>query len=141
MRGFGRILAVVTALTLYGCLAPQNVEMVGVDVKAWSSTESIAYNNHDTLSLRNLNIAIRYNDDFKPTTLPLKIGVITPDVRYFEEVVALQLRHPNTALTVATTESLPYRNRVVLTQKGEYVFAFTPLAEVDGVEAIGIEIK
>ncbi len=141
MRGLGRILVAMVAIVFCGCLAPQNVEMVGVEVESWSSAKSVSYNNSDTLSFRNLNIAIRYNDNFKQAVLPLKIGVTTPDARYFEESVELQLQHPATALTVSTTESLPYRNNVLLNQQGCYTFSFEPQSKVRGVEAIGIELR
>ncbi len=141
MRGMWRVIIGVTATLFCGCLAPQNTQMVGVDMRSWDSVQSIYYDNDDTVSLRNINIAIRYNDDFKQATLPLKITVTTPDARCFEEVVELQLQHPRTALTVATNESLPYRADVLLNQQGAYTFSFEPRSAVRGVEAIGVEIK
>ena len=135
-----RIIIVAVVLLFGSCLAPQNTQMVGVDMRSWDSTKCITYDNSDTLSLRNINITLRYNDNFKQTTLPLKITVTTPDARHFEEVVELPLQHPRTALTVATTESLPYRAEVVLNQKGCYTFSFKPQAAVRGVEAIGVEL-
>ena len=140
MRVLGRIIVAVVAVAFCSCLAPQNTQMVGVDMQSWNNTESAAYDNSDTLSLRNLNIAIRYNDNFKQTILPLKIVVTTPDSRTFEEVVELRVNHPSTALTVATNESLPYRSDVLLNQRGVYTFSFKPQTAVRGVEAIGIEI-
>ena len=136
-----RIVVAVVAVAMCSCLAPQNSLMVGVDMRSWSGAESLTYENSDTLSLRNLNIALRYNDHFKQAILPLKIVVTTPDQRHFEEVVELQLRHPSAALAIATTESVPYRTDVLLSQKGCYTFAFEPQSEVRGVEAIGIEFK
>lgn len=136
-----RIVVVALAMAMYGCLAPQNAEMVCVDMQLWESAESITYDNSDTLSLRNINIALRYNDNFKKATLPLKIAITTPDARLFEETVELQLHHPNTALAVATIESLPYRTNVVLNQKGCYTFSFEPQSAVRGVEAIGVELR
>ena len=141
MKMGSRIVAVILAMAMYGCLAPQNTQMVGVDVQLWDSAECITYDNSDTISLRNLNITLRYNDNFKQTTLPLKVAITTPDARHFEEEVVLALRHPRTALTVATTESLPYRADVLLNQKGLYTFSFEPQTEVRGIEAIGIELK
>ena len=141
MMGVVRILVVVATSILCSCLAPQNVEMVGVDMESWNKADSLVYDNSDTLSLRNLSVAIRYNDNLKRVVLPLKIGVTTPDARHYADTVELQLRHPSTALAVATTESLPYRTNVQLSQKGCYTFSFEPLEEVQGVEAIGIEIK
>lgn len=141
MKGAWRVVVVLTAILFCGCLAPQNTQMVGVDMRSWDSVKSIFYENSDTISLRNINIAIRYNDDFKQATLPLKIAVTAPDTRHFEEVVELRLQHPRTALTVATNESLPYRADVLLNQRGTYTLSFEPQATVRGIEAIGIEIK
>ena len=136
-----RIVVAVVAVAMCSCLAPQNSLMVGVDMRSWSGAESLTYDNSDTLSLRNLAIALRYNDNFKQAVLPLKIGITTPDARHFEEVVELRLSHPSAALTVATTESVPYRTDVLLSQKGDYTFTFEPQTEVQGVEAIGIEFN
>lgn len=136
-----RIVVAVVAVAMCSCLAPQNSLMVGVDMRSWSGAESLTYENSDTLSLRNLAIALRYNDNFKQVVLPLKIGITTPDARHFEEVVELRLSHPSAALTVATTESVPYRTDVLLSQKGGYTFTFEPQTEVQGVEAIGIEFN
>ena len=138
----GRIAIVcLAAVASVACLAPQNSLMAGVDVLGWSETATISHDNTDSLTTRYLNITLRYNDTFTESALPLKVGITTPDARYFEEEVTLQINHPRTALTVATTESLPYRSDVVLAQKGEYIFAFTPLAEVRGIEAIGVEFR
>ena len=136
-----RILVAVLAIAMCSCLAPQNSLMVGVDMRSWSGAESLNYDNSDTISLRNLDIALRYNDNFKQAVLPLKIAVTTPDARYFEEIVELQLQHPSTALSVATTESVPYRADVLLSQKGCYTFTFEPQSEVRGVEAVGIKFR
>ena len=141
MRGGMRIIVAVLAMAMCSCLAPQNTQMVGVDVWSWDSVESVVFDNNDTLSLRNLNITLRYNDNFKQATLPLKVAITTPDARYFEEEIVLTLHHPRTALMVATTESLPYRTNVVLNQKGCYTFLFEPQSAVRGVEAIGVELR
>ena len=141
MRVGARIVATMVAIAMCSCLAPQNSLMVGVDMRSWSGTESLTYENSDTITLRNLAIALRYNDNFNQSILPLKIGVTTPDARYFEESVELHLQHPSTALSVATTECVPYRESVQLNQKGCYTFTFEPQSEVCGIEAIGVEFK
>ena len=138
---WGRIVVIVCAVAFVGCIAPQNAIMVGVDLKSWSKAESIIYENSDTTSLRNLNIALRYNDNFRQTTLPLKVTITTPDARYFEEEVTLQLERPNMAIAVTATESIPYRTDVLLNQSGYYTISFEPLSEVRGVEAIGVEFN
>ena len=135
------ILVALSAVVLSGCLAPENVLMTRVDMHRWDRFESITYENSDTLSLRTLNIAVRYNSEYKPNKLQMMVVVTTPDNRYFEEEVALNLRHPQTAISVTTTESLPYRDSAVLTQKGAYKFYFAPLSEVRGIEAVGIDFR
>ena len=141
MRGVVRAIVIVAAIVFCGCLAHQNALMVGVDMQSCSNTDTLSYDNSDTLSLRNLNIALRYNKNFKEPVLPLRIGVTTPDARYFEETIYLQIEHSRSALVVAKTESLPYRDSVVFRENGAYIFAFTPLDEVRGMEAIGIEFR
>ena len=141
MSHLKRIFIALSAVVLVGCLAPENVLMTRVDMRAWDRFESISYDNDDTLSLRTLNIALRYNSNYKPTTLSMMIIVATPDNRYFEEEVKLQLSHPHRALTVAMTESLPYRDSILLSQRGSYKFSFAPLSEVCGIEAVGIDLR
>ena len=141
MGFLGRIVAIFVTIAFTGCLAPQNAIMVGVDLRAWNKAESLIYENSDTVSLRNLNITLRYNEDFRQTALPLKIAITTPDARYFEEEVTLQLSRPNMAMAITATESIPYRTDVLLNQKGFYTISFEPLSEVRGVEAIGIEFN
>lgn len=141
MKGIKRIFIALSAVLLTGCLAPENVLMTRVDMRAWNQYESITYENSDTISHRTLNIALRYNNNYKPTTLSLMVIVTTPDKRNFEEQVNLNLSHPKSATAITMTESLPYRDSVVLSQSGEYKFWFAPLSEVKGIEAVGIEIK
>jgi hypothetical protein len=139
---FAKFVLVATIAALFtACLAPQNATMVGVDARSWSKRASIIVENNDTVTLRNLNIAIRYNEKMKEVALPLKVTVLTPDSCRFEEVIELPLHHPTTALAVATTESLPYRSQTLLNRRGNYIFSFEPLREISGLEAIGIEFK
>ena len=135
------IMIVAVAIATFSCIVPQNSVMVAVDLPKWSEAKSIVYKNSNTSAQHDLNIAIRYNDNFKETMLPLKIAIVAPDKRMFEDTVSLQLKRPATALTVSTTESRPYRTNIILDQEGEYIFAFKPLTELRGVEAIGIELK
>lgn len=133
------VLAIVAAFT--GCLAPQTTQMTGVDIRSWKSAESVRFDNSDTLSLRNLGIALRYNSNFKVSALPLKLAIMTPDSLFFEDSIVLYPRHPHSALSVATTECLPYRTDVLLNKRGAYTFTFEPYDEVCGMEAIGVEIR
>ena len=135
-----RVVVAVAALVMaFGCITKESTLMTSVDMWHWKSAESISYINEDTLSLRHLNIALRYNKNFAQAKLPLKVTVTAPDARSYSEAVELSLHHPYTAMITATTESLPYRRDVVFQQRGEYIISFEPLAEVRGVQAVGIE--
>lgn len=126
---------------MVSCIMPENSVMVAVDMPTWSEAKSVVYNNSDTSAQHDLNITVRYNDNYNESMLPIKIAILSPDNRIFEEVVSLQLLHPATALTVSTTESRPYRTNILLDQEGDYTFTFKPLTNVRGIEAIGIELK
>lgn len=141
MSRIKRIVIALSAVVLTGCLAPENVLMTRVNMHRWDSFECVTYENSDTLSQRTLNIAVRYNSDYKPNKLQMMVVVTTPDACYFEEEVSLNLNHPQSSISVTTTESLPYRDSVVLAQKGAYKFYFAPLSEVRGIEAIGIDFR
>ena len=136
-----RICVALSSLLLVGCLTPENVLMTDVDMHNWDRFESVTYNNSDTLSLRKLNIAVRYNNDYKPTTLSMMVYVTTPDTLHFEEEITLNIHHPHSGNALATTESLPYRDSILLSRSGDYSFSFAPLDSVCGIEAIGIDIR
>ena len=141
MRRIAHIVLSVVVVALWGCRTTDPARMVGVDIERWSEAATLEYDNRDTLAVRALNIALRYNDTFKASELPLKIAITTPDSLHYEEVVTLELHRPSTALAVATTESLPYRRGVTLNRCGRYTFSVHPLVEVRGMAAIGIEFK
>lgn len=142
MKAAKRLSIVVVAMAvLVGCIAPETTQMTGVSMRAWNSAESLCYTNTDTLLLRSLNIAMRYNNNFKRRALPIKIIVMTPDSLCFVDSITLYPRKPRPTLGLATTECLPYRSNVLLNQKGPYTFTFEPYEEVKGIEAIGVELK
>jgi predicted small secreted protein len=141
MRRIAHIVLWAAMIALSGCNTTDPARMVGVDIEHWSSAATLEYDNCDTTAVRSLNIALRYNDTFKASELPLRIAITTPDSLRYEEAITLELHRPNTALAVATTESLPYRTSVTLNRLGRYTFSFQPLVEVRGMAAIGIEFK
>lgn len=139
MGGRIGIITLITMFLLSACIAPQSAYMASVDARSWHSAEMVTYINSDTLTLRDLNIVLRHNSNFKESVLPLKIVITTPDARYFEEIREVQLQPKSSTSAVATTNSIPYRTNVLLAQKGCYIFSFEPLTEIRGVESIGVE--
>ena len=136
----GALSVAVSLLLLVSCMAPDTAKMASVSPRSWSEPASVVVENVDTLSLRRISIAVRYNSDFDGTMLPLAIKVLAPDGRVFEEEQSFPLRQSGGATVVSVSESLPYRDDVLLSTSGKYMFVFEPRAEVRGVEAIGVEI-
>ena len=139
MRRVG-VLSLLCMLLCVGCMAPHSAEMASVDARGWNEPARIVVENDDTLTLRKLSIALRYNSSFNESQLPLSIRVTAPDGRIFEEKQCFPLNGERSTL-VSEVVSLPYRDEVQLAMRGAYTFEFQPEAELKGVEAIGIEIE
>lgn len=132
---------VLALLLLSGCIAPQPVEMHDVDPRGWAEPVTLVVANDDTLSLRRLSFVVRYDTDFRDDAVELDLNVIQPDAASFSENVLLCPSRPYSPSSVATTETIAYRDNSVLCQRGNYLFTITPLKPVRGVEAIGINIE
>lgn len=134
------LVVIAMALLCVGCLAPRSADMANVDGRCWESAAEIKVENIDTISLRNIAVAIRYNSNFGEATLPLNIKVVAPDGRTFEEPFTLHLEGVKRATTISQSVAIPYRLSALLATNGLYTFIIEPCAVVKGVEAIGVEI-
>lgn len=135
------MLLVSLVVSLGSCIAPQSSYMRCIKGREWKQSVEVRYPNSDTLSLRRLSIAMRYNSKFKADTLAVVVRITAPDGRWFEEPVVLHLSRPYTSASVASVESVLYRVDNRLLQYGDYTFSITPLVAVEGVEAVGVEIE
>ena len=140
MLRIGTILAIILSLICTSCLAPEVAEMATIEGSEWHKEAYVEVANSDTLSLRNLAIAVRTNSNFRESKLPLKIETLTPDGRSFAEECHLPIRVGRSAI-VAQSITLPYREDVCLAQRGKYIFVLTPLAPIKGVEAVGVTVS
>lgn len=132
---------VLVSIFCVGCDSPAVVEMASVDCDEWSESCSVVVENDDTLSLRRISIAVRYNSKFESKTLPLHIAVASPDASHSEESVTLAFEPPYSAASVATSISVPYRHSACLSQRGRYIFTITPQRPLSGFEAVGVCIE
>lgn len=130
----------LATLLCTSCMAPQRSEMVAVSPSGWHEAASVIVDNSDTLSLRKLSIVLRHNGDFAERELPLNVQILTPDGRIFEESHNFILHREHTASIISSVATMPYREDVLFAMKGAYIFVFEPHAEIEGVEAIGVEI-
>lgn len=137
----GAAIFVLALMLCVGCDSPAVVEMASVDCDEWSESCSLVVDNDDTLSLRRISIAVRYNRNFEGKTLPLHIAVAAPDACHTEELVTLAFEPPYSATSVATSINIPYRHSACLSQRGRYIFTITPQQPLSGFEAVGVSIE
>ena len=137
----GYLLVLLVATLCLSCLAPQPAEMATTDAHCWESGAQVEIANTDTLSLRRLSIAIRTNSRFSEDTLPLTIEVIAPDSTSFQEQYTLLTAEIESSALVMQSSAIPYRERVCLSQSGNYRFIITPRTAIKGVEAVGIVVS
>ena len=141
MRFRALVVSALCALAVCACVAPQSGYMQHVVEQPWSQSVEVRYANRDTVSLRALSLAVRYNSSFKADSLPVVVRLTAPDGRWYEEPFVMRVEHPYTSASVAAVESVPYRVDSRLDMCGDYIFSITPLVAVEGIEAIGVEIE
>lgn len=133
------VVALLLSIFVASCTTDRGyVDMLPVSPYNWADAVSIIYQNSDTVSERDIAIALRYNKSFRSDTLTVKIQTSLPDAHQFSESVLLHLKRDYTAAAVTASEVIPYRNSCVLSQSGYYIFTITPCRAVEGIEAVGI---
>ena len=136
-----RVLIAIVALLLVSCGEAAYVDMKAVDPDCWERSVSILYENEDTTALRNLSVALRYNNDFEADTLSVVVHTSLPDAHQFREQFTIHLKRDYSSTAVTDSELVPYRDSSLLGQRGCYIFTITPCRTVKGVEAVGIGIR
>ena len=135
-----RFLGVIIAFFLVGCLSYNIPEMVAVNSILWSDVARITINNSDTTSLRNIDIIIRYNSNFVGDSLRLNVATTTPDSILFREEVVINMPRSVAPSVISNEMVVGYRRDVLLDKEGEYTMEFSPMSEVEGVKAVGVNI-
>lgn len=116
------------------------IDMQPVDAYNWHKPVSIIYDNSDTVSMRSIAIALRYNESFKSDTLTVKVQTSLPAAFQYSESILLRLRREYKATAMTASECVGYRENCLLSERGCYIFTITPCRNVSGIEAVGIEI-
>ncbi len=137
-----RSAALLASVSLTQCrMAECNVTLADVNVTSWNDEATITYLNSDTASLRNLDLVLHVDRSFDSRELQFDIAVTTPDsLRCVERVTV-----PTTAEwrgNIRRTDiRTPYRRNVRFACEGKYVISIKPVAEVNGVEAAGMNFS
>ncbi len=135
-----RLIICAFACSLAGCFQPTQAVMTDVDLYGWNQSAIINTENGDTTTLRDINIVIRANRNFRLDTLKLKVRVLRPDLSYFDEQISLPIQHAHRPASLRLIDEIPYRHNVVFNMMGNYCFTLKPQGVVTGIESVGINI-
>lgn len=127
-------------LALTGCFRPTQAVMEDVDLYGWRDSVVLEIANGDTATLRDLSFVVRSNRMFRDDSLHVEFCILTPDSCHFTERVSFPMQHRRTPAALRLTDEMPYRRRVVLNRLGNYRLVVRPTREVEGLEAVGINI-
>lgn len=136
-----RVTAILLSLLATGCISQHQSYVANVDAQEWCTPARIAVPNSDTLSARQLDIFVRYTDEFAADSLTLIITTLTPDTLLLRERVSFRLGRRESPAALAQLQTLHYRDNVVLSRSGVYNFYIRPAHPYGGVEAIGVNIQ
>lgn len=133
-------------VTFTSCVAPQQIYTTEIDEFGWPADQevSVEFSNTDTVSLRSLNVVVRYGQDFSMEPLNLSITTVTPDGYRWIDTLSISAPEQRSAYGLYQDIEQPYRRKTLLNRNGQYVFVFRPLSpkkEIKGVTAIGIDIR
>lgn len=140
----GRFFALITIMTIIlgGCMSPHTQIMADTPPEKWGRGDKVSfyYENQDTISLSDFDVLIRYDERFVKKSIDFEITAIAPDSTMFSEQIQFDIDRGQAKKTSANFHEiqLPYRQRVLLSQRGIYCFEITPLADIEGVWAAGI---
>lgn len=136
-----KTLLVCTLLLSAACVPIVREHVVDVNPQAWSLNDAatIAVQNDDTTSVRDISLIVRVNRRFTQGSLPIEIETTAPDSTRFAEPFTVKIPQVNKDFREA---EVPYRRGVVLSKRGVYNFIVTPSQDNNliGICAIGVKI-
>lgn len=129
----------LVAIWTWGCVSTHTERMTDVNPEGWARQEpaTVVWNNEDTVSLRDIQLLVRYDGRAANQRLTFDMEVITPDTLSYSELLTVYL--PENKRNGECV--IPYRKDALLNRKGVYVFRISTAASgVKGVEAVGINV-
>lgn len=134
--------AIFIVLCMCSCGGTPTQVMTDVNPLSWSGADPavVVIGNSDTLEHKNITFLLRYNDELETDRLEFTVKVTAPDGTYFSEDMTVFVdRAPRKQSDMHDVE-LPYREAVVLSDSGDYVFSVRPVRELRGINAVGFNI-
>lgn len=115
--------------------------MADVNPFGWNEPALVSFENSDTLSLRDLSLALRCGAPIGEPTLGLTLEFTAPDSTRFTEHCSFPLHLQRKPVSAAATVVIPYRRNVLLRKQGTYTVGIKPDHNLRGVEAVGITFE
>ncbi len=128
------------SLALVGCAPHGQVGINDVPTKGWSSPTQISITNSDTISQRQIIILVRHNNSIEGDSISVELKAMSPDSITYSEQLTLRLDKGQLSSASRTLSEIPYRS-ARLDQSGTYHFTIEPQHPINGVGAVGINIK
>lgn len=143
---FYTLLCLGLAAGLFSCLNPHRVRMADTDPDGWSPADgtTVAYENTDTLSARDISVVVRFCNDFNYDKLALSLVTVTPDGYRWCDTLYMDVYGRLPKVGLYGEREQPYRRGVVFTQTGRYLFSLAPVmpaSPTEGVAAAGIRLE
>ncbi|MBQ8366598.1 MAG: hypothetical protein IJX40_02575 [Alistipes sp.] len=133
------VYALVAALVMTACGGTgRSVDMHDVEHHRWSVAEDFVYDNHDTLSRRDIGIVVRYGGERVSESVAMTILTLSPDSLVVAEPFTLHI--PQMGDMRPAEHTFIYRHNAVLSRKGKYLFRLTPTTAAEGISSVGIVI-
>ena len=140
--GLRCLLAAAAAACAASCVRPVHSVAADVDPRCWAAGEEalMEYDNDDTLSLRDIYLILRINDNMTRPAVRLRISTLAPDSTQTHEEVLFDFAGVKRFNSPVEAERL-YRRAARLSQAGRYRFSAMPVDTLRGVMAAIVEMR
>lgn len=135
-------IVVVACVSLSCSQKPVGAVVADTPRSAWNPEEcvEVRYGNCDTLSLYEVTVVARRQASDGDGAVPLRVVATTPSGATFggEVILAPRERHKGGSFVELSAEWI---KEAQLGEIGEYVFALSPITELEGVWTVGVQIQ
>ena len=138
------IMILALTLVLVGCNRSETLtKLADIDPEGWNGSKPcrIVVANEDTVRLSDISFIFRYDESYDNSLDSLTVRITTPDTLWYQERIATPLSRKQTTNTGFYEDSVPYRQNVRLSSRGEYIFELSPAGgNATGIWGAGVMV-
>lgn len=139
--GHLRLTLLLAVTALCSCTDAPTVLLSSVTPSCWDTPARIEYLNEDTVSMREMDIVLRYNSSFKKESVKVRVTAAGPEGYSCSDTLTLSIPRHFVSRPNARIVSLPYRKDVRFGTNGYYIFEIRSFEPLRGIEAVGFDIR